>query len=77
MDEQSKLNDDSFFRNYLNNSLEKLSMTDEACASLVDISVPSVRCWRLGVTAPHLVLRKLVYRELEKKLSEFEERSNH
>ncbi len=69
----AELGDGKFFRQYLLRRMVLLGLTDEDCSKIIDCSISSIRCWKNGIAVPHLVVQKLVYRELEKKLGESEE----
>lgn len=54
------------FKDYLLTCIDQLGIDAEKIATLVDVSNPSVRRWLAGETTPHLVLRKIAVREINK-----------
>jgi len=52
------------FRTVLKVGMVVLLWSEKDCASIFDASRSSVNSWVSGRTAPHTVMRKLVFREL-------------
>lgn len=44
--------------------LRETPISDDECARLIGVSVPSIRRWRDGVTVPHPVMQSLAVKVL-------------
>ena len=56
----------SEFRTILDEGMELLGFSDEACARLFDVSRPTITRWRNGSTSPVRGMRKLLADVLKK-----------
>lgn len=63
---QASVKNDVEFCELLNTGMKLMSLSDDYCARIFDVSRPSVTRWRNASTKPHAVIRKLVFRELTK-----------
>jgi predicted transcriptional regulator len=62
-------NNDLDFRSILNKIAEIFSFNDLNLAQILSVSRPTISRWRKGKSYPHIGMRNMVYRELEKLIS--------
>ncbi len=47
---------DGVFQKVIINSMKLLRLTNYNCACLLDVSQPTITCWRNGATTPHHII---------------------
>jgi hypothetical protein len=66
--ENVNLNNDKEFQNLILVGMDLLNLKDIDLAKEFDISIPTVKRWKNGKSAPYYLMRKVVYEQIKKRI---------